>query len=183
MERSRLNALSYPGSAYHEPTNDTRTSSHSTRPSDVTRMKPPMPDGSAKSHLPTAVPVWPDKPDMVGRLGPGFRLNYFASRSVTANCFVKQPSRRGPSPSASVATLAARAEAALGERRFKEAIELFKVALRQEPRAEWKDGLAEAYCGRARWRTRRCSRKRRWCWKTPPRRTAWCATRPFMSDA
>jgi tetratricopeptide (TPR) repeat protein len=63
---------------------------------------------------------------------------------------VKQPNRRGPSPSAPVASLAARAQAALGEQRFKEAIELFKLALRQEFRAEWKDGLAEAYVGRAR---------------------------------
>ena len=58
--------------------------------------------------------------------------------------------RRGPAPSAPIGGLAARAAEALGQERFKEAIELFKLLTRQEPRPEWKESLADAYRGRAR---------------------------------
>jgi hypothetical protein len=51
-------------------------------------------------------------------------------------------------------SLAARGAEALAAQRFKEAIELFKLAIRQEarpqPRPEWRAALAEAYGGRAR---------------------------------
>ena len=43
-----------------------------------------------------------------------------------------------------------RAAEALQQGRFKEAVELFKQLVRQDPRPEWKQALAEAYCGRAR---------------------------------
>ncbi len=48
-----------------------------------------------------------------------------------------------------MATLPARAAEALQQGRFKEAVELFKQLVRQDPRLEWKDSLADAYCGRA----------------------------------
>jgi tetratricopeptide (TPR) repeat protein len=63
---------------------------------------------------------------------------------------VKKPQRRGPSPSVPIDTLAARGAEALQQERFKEAVELFKLVIRQEPRPEWKESLAEAYAGRAR---------------------------------
>jgi tetratricopeptide (TPR) repeat protein len=63
---------------------------------------------------------------------------------------VKKPHRRGPAPSASIDTLALRAAEALRQERFREAIDLYKLSLRQEPRPEWKRALAEAYHGRAR---------------------------------
>lgn len=63
---------------------------------------------------------------------------------------MKKPQRRGPAPSAPVGVLAARGAEALQQERFKEAIELFKLLVRQEPRPEWKESLAEAYHGRAR---------------------------------
>ena len=49
-----------------------------------------------------------------------------------------------------MATLPARAAEALQQARFKEAVELFKQLVRQEPRPEWKEALADAYTGRAR---------------------------------
>jgi len=49
-----------------------------------------------------------------------------------------------------MATLPARAAEALQQGRFKEAVELFKPLVRQDPRSEWKEALADAYCGRAR---------------------------------
>ncbi len=49
-----------------------------------------------------------------------------------------------------MATLPARAAEALQQGRFKEAVELFKQLVRQEPRPEWKEALADAYGGRAR---------------------------------
>ncbi len=49
-----------------------------------------------------------------------------------------------------MATLSMRAARALQDGRFKDAIELFKPLVRQDPRPEWKHALADAYCGRAR---------------------------------
>src|SRR4051794_23418360 len=46
--------------------------------------------------------------------------------------------------------LVIRAAEALQQERFKEAVELFKQLIRQDPRPEWKHSLAEAYHGRAR---------------------------------
>jgi cellulose synthase operon protein C len=63
---------------------------------------------------------------------------------------VKKPYRRAPAPSASIDALVARAAEALRQERFREAIDLFKLLLRQEPRPEWKRALADAYHGRAR---------------------------------
>jgi tetratricopeptide (TPR) repeat protein len=63
---------------------------------------------------------------------------------------VKKVQRRGPSPSAPIGNLAVRADEALRQQRFKEAIELFKLMIRQDPKPEWKEALAEAYRGRAR---------------------------------
>jgi cellulose synthase operon protein C len=63
---------------------------------------------------------------------------------------VTKSQRRGPAPSAPIGSLIARAAEALQQERFKEAIELYKLVLRQDPRPEWKGSLAEAYCGRAR---------------------------------
>src|SRR5947209_10051352 len=76
-------------------------------------------------------------------------------RKSVASCMENTPvskSRRHgrPAASAPVDVLAARAAEALKQEKFKEAVELFKLAIRQEPRAEWKDSLADAYCGRAR---------------------------------
>ena len=45
--------------------------------------------------------------------------------------------------------LAARGAEALRQDRFREAVELFKQAVRVEPRPDWKDSLADAYRGRA----------------------------------
>ena len=63
---------------------------------------------------------------------------------------VTKPQRRGAPPPASVATLPARAAEALQQERFKEAVELFKQLVRQDPRPEWREALADAYSGRAR---------------------------------
>ena len=63
---------------------------------------------------------------------------------------MKKPQRRGSRPSAPIDALAARAAEALQQGRFKEAVELFKLVIRQDPAAEWKESLADAYCGRAR---------------------------------
>ncbi len=49
-----------------------------------------------------------------------------------------------------MATLPARAAEALQQERFKDAVELFKQLVRQDPRPEWTEALAEAYAGRAR---------------------------------
>src|SRR4051794_22804350 len=71
--------------------------------------------------------------------------------SCMENTPVSKPQRRGlPAASAPVGVLAARAAEALGQEKFKEAIELFKQVIRQEPRPEWKDSLGDAYRGRAR---------------------------------
>ena len=61
-----------------------------------------------------------------------------------------KPQRRGAPPPASMATLPARAAEALQQGRFKEAIELFKQLVRQDPRPDWREALADAYGGRAR---------------------------------
>jgi tetratricopeptide (TPR) repeat protein len=63
---------------------------------------------------------------------------------------VKKPQRRGAAPSAPIGTLAERAAEAMRQARFKEAIELLKPMIRQDPRPEWKELLADAYAGRAR---------------------------------
>lgn len=62
---------------------------------------------------------------------------------------LKKPKARGPAPTASIETLQARASEALRQQRFKKAADLFKLLVRQDPRPEWKQGLAEAYEGRA----------------------------------
>ncbi len=49
-----------------------------------------------------------------------------------------------------MATLPARAAEALRQERFKDAVELFKQLVRQDPRPDWTEGLADAYAGRAR---------------------------------
>jgi len=64
---------------------------------------------------------------------------------------VKKSQRSGaPGPSTPVGVLAERAAEALRQQRFKEATELFKLAIRQDPRPEWTESLADAYSGRAR---------------------------------
>jgi tetratricopeptide (TPR) repeat protein len=63
---------------------------------------------------------------------------------------VKRSHRHGPGNSAPPGILADRGAEALRQERFKEAIELFKQAIRHEPRPEWKESLAEAWRGRAR---------------------------------
>src|SRR6185312_6907955 len=62
---------------------------------------------------------------------------------------LKKPQRRGLAPSAPIGVLVARAAEALRQERFKEAVELFKLAIRQDPRPEWKESLTDAYRGRA----------------------------------
>jgi cellulose synthase operon protein C len=63
---------------------------------------------------------------------------------------VKKPHRRVPTSTASTEILVAQAAEALRQERFREAIDLYKLLLRQEPRSEWKLALAQAYHGRAR---------------------------------
>ena len=63
---------------------------------------------------------------------------------------MKSPHRHGPGNTAPPGVLASRGTEALRQERFKEAIELFKQAICQEPRPEWKEGLADAWRGRAR---------------------------------
>jgi tetratricopeptide (TPR) repeat protein len=62
---------------------------------------------------------------------------------------MSRPHRHGPGNAAPPEVLAGRASEALQQAKFKDAIELFKQALRQKPRLEWKGSLADAYCGRA----------------------------------
>jgi cellulose synthase operon protein C len=76
-------------------------------------------------------------------------------RKPVASCMentpVSKPRRHGLlAASAPADVLAARAAEALEQEKFKEAVDLFKLAIRQEPRPEWKDSLADAYRGRAR---------------------------------
>src|SRR5690349_20927837 len=67
------------------------------------------------------------------------------------NTSVSKPRRHGlPAASAPADVLAARAAEALEQEKFKEAVDLFKLAIRQQPRPEWKESLADAYRGRAR---------------------------------
>ena len=75
-----------------------------------------------------------------------------ASRlQVCGDAPLKKSQRSGaPGPSTPVGVLAERAAEALRQERFKEATELFKLAIRQDPRPEWKESLADAYSGRAR---------------------------------
>jgi len=61
-----------------------------------------------------------------------------------------KPQRRSAPPPASMATLPARAAEALRQERFKDAVELFKQLVRQDPRPDWTEALADAYAGRAR---------------------------------
>jgi len=49
-----------------------------------------------------------------------------------------------------MATLPARAAEALRQERFKDAVELFKQLVRQDPQPDWTEALADAYAGRAR---------------------------------
>ena len=62
---------------------------------------------------------------------------------------MRKPQRSAQTPSAPAGTLAARAAEALRQKRFKEAVDLFKQLLRQESRPEWQQSLADAYHGRA----------------------------------
>ena len=62
---------------------------------------------------------------------------------------MKKPLAR-PAPAASPAILAAHGAEALRLGRFKDAVEAFKHALRQDPQPQWRQALAEAYTGRAR---------------------------------
>ncbi len=73
-----------------------------------------------------------------------------AFASCTETLPVTKPQRRSAPPPASMATLPARAAEALQQERFKEAVELFKQLVRQDPRPEWREALADAYGGRAR---------------------------------
>jgi len=63
---------------------------------------------------------------------------------------VKKPHRTGPGNTTPPDILAERGLGALRRERFREAVELFKQAIRLEPRPEWKASLADAYRGRAR---------------------------------
>lgn len=63
---------------------------------------------------------------------------------------MKRPHRHGPGNSAPPDVLAVRGTEALRQERFKEAIELFKLAIRQDARPAWKEALADAWRGRAR---------------------------------
>ena len=49
----------------------------------------------------------------------------------------------------STADLAAQAQSLLSARRYREAIEAYKQLLKREPRAEWREALAQGYLGRA----------------------------------
>ena len=62
---------------------------------------------------------------------------------------MKKPHRQAPGHTAPPAVLAEQGLDALRRERFKEAVELFKQAIRVEPRPDWKDSLADAYQGRA----------------------------------
>jgi cellulose synthase operon protein C len=62
---------------------------------------------------------------------------------------LKKPQRRA-APPASIESLAARGAEALRQERCKEAVETFKLLVRQDPRPEWQQALAKAYHGRAR---------------------------------
>src|SRR5271165_1476901 len=71
--------------------------------------------------------------------------------AVCGDAPLKKSQRSGaPGPSTPVGVLAERGAEALRQERFKEATELFKLAIRQDPRPEWKEALAVAYSGRAR---------------------------------
>ena len=63
---------------------------------------------------------------------------------------MKKSSQRSPVPSTSLEVRVAQATEALRLERFREAVELLKPLVRQEPRPEWRHLLAEAYRGRAR---------------------------------
>jgi cellulose synthase operon protein C len=63
---------------------------------------------------------------------------------------VKRPNGRGLAPFTPIGALATRGAEALQQERFKEAAEVFKQMIRQDPRPEWKQSLADAYRGRAR---------------------------------
>jgi tetratricopeptide (TPR) repeat protein len=81
----------------------------------------------------------------VGRSGTSAGCKLYGEYTVS------KPQRRGlPAASAPVDVLAARAAEALEQEKFKEAVELFKLVIRQEPRPEWKASLTDAYRGRAR---------------------------------
>ena len=56
---------------------------------------------------------------------------------------MKKPNQRGRVSSASLGALAARAAEALKQHRFKEAVELFKPMIRQDPRLDviWNSSL------------------------------------------
>lgn len=58
--------------------------------------------------------------------------------------------QRSSAPAVPAASLAERAMDALRLGRFKDAIELLKQLIKQDPRPEWRNSLADAYAGRAR---------------------------------
>jgi tetratricopeptide (TPR) repeat protein len=82
--------------------------------------------------------------DLLAVMPEAFSEHFWRGEPMT------KPQRRSAPPPASIATLPARAAEALQQERFKEAIELFKQLVRQDPQPDWKAGLIEAYCGRAR---------------------------------
>jgi hypothetical protein len=63
---------------------------------------------------------------------------------------LRKPHRQGSGNTVRPEILAERGLDALQRERFKDAIELFKQAIRAEPRPDWKERLADAYRGRAR---------------------------------
>ncbi len=63
---------------------------------------------------------------------------------------MKQPFSGRAASDIPAAALAARGAEALRLGRFKEAVEAFKLALRQDPQPHWRSALGEAYAGRAR---------------------------------
>ena len=62
---------------------------------------------------------------------------------------MKKPRALGATFVAPLDVLADRGREALRQRRFKEAVEVFKQLARQDPRPEWAHRLADAYVGRA----------------------------------
>jgi len=62
---------------------------------------------------------------------------------------MKKPASHRPVFAQTSDVLADQARASLHQRRFKEATELYKQLIRQDPRPEWNERLADAYAGRA----------------------------------
>jgi tetratricopeptide (TPR) repeat protein len=80
----------------------------------------------------------------------GNRHGRYLSQLQAKDQPLKKAHRHGSGNTAQPEILAERGLDALQRERFKEAIELFKQAIRVEPRPDWKERLADAYRGRAR---------------------------------